>query len=65
VLAEREAPAIVVSNEVGLGIVPINALARGYRDTLGRVNAEFADRAERALFVVAGKVLPLEEPSSA
>jgi adenosyl cobinamide kinase/adenosyl cobinamide phosphate guanylyltransferase len=60
-LAKREVPAVVVSNEVGLGIVPMNALARRYRDTLGRVNATFVDAAERAYFVVAGKALALED----
>jgi adenosyl cobinamide kinase/adenosyl cobinamide phosphate guanylyltransferase len=60
-LADREVPAVVVSNEVGLGIVPMNALARRYRDTLGRVNATFVDAAERAYFVVAGKALALED----
>jgi adenosyl cobinamide kinase/adenosyl cobinamide phosphate guanylyltransferase len=60
-LADREVPAVVVSNEVGLGIVPMNALARRYRDTLGRVNATFVDAAERAYFVVAGKALVLED----
>jgi adenosyl cobinamide kinase/adenosyl cobinamide phosphate guanylyltransferase len=60
-LAKREAPAVVVSNEVGLGIVPVNALARRYRDTLGRVNATFVAGAERAYLVVAGRALPLAE----
>ena len=58
-LAERAPPAVVVSNEVGLGIVPVNALARRYRDTLGRVNAAFADASSRAYFVVAGRALLL------
>ena len=61
ILARRPAPSVVVSNEVGLGIVPANALARTYRDVLGRVNASFAAEAERSLFVVAGRGLPLEE----
>jgi adenosyl cobinamide kinase/adenosyl cobinamide phosphate guanylyltransferase len=60
-LTKREAPAVVVTNEVGLGIVPVNALARRYRDTLGRVNATFVGEAERAYFVVAGKALALED----
>jgi adenosylcobinamide kinase / adenosylcobinamide-phosphate guanylyltransferase len=60
-LAKRDAPAVVVSNEVGLGIVPVNALARRYRDTLGRVNAIFVGEAGRAYFVVAGKALTLED----
>ena len=60
-LAKRAAPAVVVSNEVGLGIVPVNALARRYRDTLGRVNAAFVSEADHAYFVVAGKALALED----
>jgi adenosylcobinamide kinase/adenosylcobinamide-phosphate guanylyltransferase len=61
VLAIRDAPSVAVSNEVGLGIVPLNALARRYRDTLGRVNAAFVSAADRAYLVVAGKALPLED----
>jgi adenosyl cobinamide kinase/adenosyl cobinamide phosphate guanylyltransferase len=60
-LAKRDAPAVVVTNEVGLGIVPMNELARRYRDTLGRVNTAFVDEAERAFLVVAGRALPLED----
>jgi adenosyl cobinamide kinase/adenosyl cobinamide phosphate guanylyltransferase len=62
-LAEREPPSVVVSNEVGLGIVPVNELARRYRDVLGRVNVAFADRSTEAYFMVAGRALPLVEPS--
>jgi len=62
-LAKRDAPAVVVTNEVGLGIVPMHELARRYRDTLGRVNTAFVSEAERAFFVVAGKGLPLEDVS--
>jgi adenosylcobinamide kinase / adenosylcobinamide-phosphate guanylyltransferase len=65
VLAAREAPAVVVTNEVGLGIVPTNELARRYRDVLGRVNVAFVEAAGAAYFVVAGKALPLEEPTLA
>ncbi|HKN79884.1 MAG TPA: bifunctional adenosylcobinamide kinase/adenosylcobinamide-phosphate guanylyltransferase [Actinomycetota bacterium] len=61
ILAARPASSVVVSNEVGLGIVPANVLARTYRDVLGRVNASFAAEASRSLFVVAGRGLPLEE----
>jgi adenosyl cobinamide kinase/adenosyl cobinamide phosphate guanylyltransferase len=55
----RRGATLVVTNEVGLGIVPANSLARQYRDVLGRVNLTFALAADRALFVVAGMVLPL------
>lgn len=60
-LAKRDASSVVVSNEVGLGIVPIHELARRYRDTLGRVNAAFVSEAERAYLMVAGRALSLEE----
>lgn len=58
--ADRPGLTLVVSNEVGLGIVPDNALARRYRDILGRVNATFAAAAERAYLLVAGRLLALE-----
>lgn len=60
-LARRETSSVVVTNEVGLGIVPMHELARRYRDTLGRVNAAFVSEAERAYLMVAGRALPLEE----
>ena len=50
---------IAVTNEVGLGIVPVNELARAYRDDLGRVNAAWVEAADEAYFVVAGKTLRL------
>jgi adenosyl cobinamide kinase/adenosyl cobinamide phosphate guanylyltransferase len=51
---------VVVTNEVGLGIVPATPLGRRYRDVLGRVNAAFAGVADEALLVVAGRTLRLE-----
>jgi adenosylcobinamide kinase / adenosylcobinamide-phosphate guanylyltransferase len=57
---ERDSPTVVVTNEVGLGIVPATPLGRRYRDVLGRVNAVFAAQAEEAVFVVAGRRLRLE-----
>jgi adenosylcobyric acid synthase len=50
---------VVVSNEVGLGIVPANELGRAFRDALGTVNATFAGAAERAVLMVAGRALEL------
>jgi adenosylcobinamide kinase/adenosylcobinamide-phosphate guanylyltransferase len=61
--AMRERPSVVVTNEVGSGIVPVNALARRFADVLGRVNAIWAEAADRVLLVVAGRVLPLEQVS--
>jgi len=57
--ALRSRHGVVVSNEVGLGIVPANELARIYRDVLGGVNAAFAAAAERSLFMVAGRATEL------
>jgi adenosyl cobinamide kinase/adenosyl cobinamide phosphate guanylyltransferase len=58
--AARPGMTIAVSNEVGLGVVPVSALGRRYRDVLGRVNASWADAADRALLVVAGRTLELD-----
>jgi adenosylcobinamide kinase/adenosylcobinamide-phosphate guanylyltransferase len=49
---------IVVTNEVGLGIVPANPLARLFRDLLGRANAALAQEADLVYLMVSG--LPLE-----
>jgi adenosylcobinamide kinase/adenosylcobinamide-phosphate guanylyltransferase len=57
--AARSALTIAGPNEVGRGIVPANALARTYRDELGRVNAAWVAAADEAYFVVAGRMLPL------
>jgi adenosyl cobinamide kinase/adenosyl cobinamide phosphate guanylyltransferase len=60
VAAARAGLTIAVTNEVGLGIVPDNPLARSYRDLLGRVNAIWADAAAEAYLVVAGRALALD-----
>jgi adenosylcobinamide kinase / adenosylcobinamide-phosphate guanylyltransferase len=53
--AAREPLTIAVSNEVGLGIVPMEPLARAYRDLLGSVNRIWVDASAEARFVVAGR----------
>jgi adenosylcobinamide kinase / adenosylcobinamide-phosphate guanylyltransferase len=58
-VASREALTLVVSNEVGLGLVPETPLGRRYRDVLGRVNAIFAEAASEPLLVVAGRKVRL------
>lgn len=45
---------ILVSNEVGSGIVPDNALARRFRDFQGRLNQRMASQTDRVVLVVAG-----------
>lgn len=56
-LDRRPGRLCVVTNEVGSGIVPANALARRFRDLAGRLNQEVAARADEAFLVVSG--LPL------
>ena len=54
VLAQTKVPIVLVSNEVGAGIVPDNALARSFRDAQGRLNQQVAARAHRVVLMVAG-----------
>ena len=55
----REGPAsfVVVSNEVGMGLVPEYPLGRLYRDCLGRANQQVAAQADRVYYLVAGLAL--------
>lgn len=55
--AAAPGPVVLVSNEVGLGIVPDNALARRFRDEAGRLHQRMAALADRVVLTVAG--LPL------
>src|SRR6185437_9252869 len=52
---------LLVANEVGLGIVPDNALARTFRDHAGRLNQRVAAQAQRVVLVAAGLPLVLKE----
>ncbi len=54
VLAGLAGPVVLVSNEVGGGIVPENALARRFRDEAGQLNQAVAAAADRVYLVVAG-----------
>ncbi len=58
-LAGRRERGYVVSNEVGSGIVPADAMSRGFRDLLGSVNHRMAQRADAAYLCVAGMLVPL------
>ncbi len=58
-LAAHEGTTVVVTNEVGDGVVPDNALARRFRDTLGLVNQVFVEHAHHAYLCVAGRALSL------
>ena len=58
-LAGCAGDAVVVSNEVGLGVVPPTASGRLFRDLLGRLNAGVAEACDHLAYVVAGRVLDL------
>jgi adenosylcobinamide kinase/adenosylcobinamide-phosphate guanylyltransferase len=53
-------PAILISNEVGLGIVPDHKLGREFRDWQGRANREIAEACNAAVFIAAGLPVPLK-----
>lgn len=53
-LKKKTSRAIIVSNEVGLGIVPQNKLGREFRDLAGRVNQIFATGADEVFFMASG-----------
>lgn len=52
---------LLVSNEVGQGIVPANPLARRFRDEAGRLHQKIANRCDRVLFIIAGLPLILKD----
>ncbi len=61
-LANRMAPTVIVSEEVGLAVHPTSELGRRYVDVLGMLNQQVAAVADRVLLVVAGRVLELSSP---
>jgi adenosylcobinamide kinase/adenosylcobinamide-phosphate guanylyltransferase len=61
-LAAASAPLVLVSNEVGLGLVPETKLGRDFRDAQGRLNAEVAALAGHVVFMAAGLPLVLKQP---
>jgi adenosylcobinamide kinase/adenosylcobinamide-phosphate guanylyltransferase len=59
-VTQAAGPVLLVANEVGLGIVPDNALARRFRDAAGRLNQAIAAAAEEVQFIAAGLPLRLK-----
>lgn len=54
-------PLVLVSNEVGLGLVPETPLGRAFRDHAGRLNQTIARKADRVVFIAAGLPLILKD----
>jgi adenosylcobinamide kinase/adenosylcobinamide-phosphate guanylyltransferase len=61
-LSAAKSPVVVVTNEVGLGIVPESKLGRDFRDAQGRLNAEVAALADHVVFMAAGLPLIMKQP---
>ncbi|MBK8435469.1 MAG: bifunctional adenosylcobinamide kinase/adenosylcobinamide-phosphate guanylyltransferase [Austwickia sp.] len=61
-LQNTDVEVVFVSNEVGSGVVPATASGRLFRDLLGRLNAQVAAACDRAVLIVAGRVIELPAP---
>jgi adenosylcobinamide kinase / adenosylcobinamide-phosphate guanylyltransferase len=65
VARDRNLTLILVSNEVGMGVVPATSLGRHYRDTLGRVNQAVGSTADSLILMVAGLAVDLRQLTDA
>lgn len=64
-LGSAQGDIILVSNEVGLGVVPMGAISRAFVDEAGRLNQAVAAQCEHAVFVAAGLPMTLKAPVGA
>jgi len=62
-LVALSGPVVLVSNEVGLGVIPDNALARAFIDHAGRLHQVLGEAAQSVRFLAAGQVLHLKTPA--
>ncbi|MEK9672173.1 MAG: bifunctional adenosylcobinamide kinase/adenosylcobinamide-phosphate guanylyltransferase [Rhodospirillaceae bacterium] len=60
-LGDSPGPVVIVSNEVGLGVIPMNAMAREFADHAGRANQRLARAADRVLLSLAGLYIALKD----
>ena len=64
-LAAHDGPVVVVSDEIGLGLVPVDASSRAFRDLLGIAHQRLVADSDEAWFMVAGRAIRLVEPVAA
>jgi adenosylcobinamide kinase/adenosylcobinamide-phosphate guanylyltransferase len=62
-IADHDGPVVVVSDEIGLGLVPLDPLGRAFRDLLGIAHQRLVARSDEAWFMIAGR--PIELPRQA
>jgi len=58
----HDGPVVVVSDEIGLGLVPLEPLSRAFRDLLGIAHQRLVERSDEAWFMIAGRPLALVAP---
>lgn len=61
-IADHDGPVVVVSDEIGLGLVPLDPLGRAFRDLLGIAHQRLVAQSDEAWFMVAGRALALQPP---
>jgi adenosylcobinamide kinase/adenosylcobinamide-phosphate guanylyltransferase len=62
-IAGHDGPVVVVSDEIGLGLVPLDPLGRAFRDLLGMAHQRLVAQSDEAWFVVAGRAIALLPPA--
>jgi adenosylcobinamide kinase/adenosylcobinamide-phosphate guanylyltransferase len=58
-IEDHDGPVVVVSDEIGLGLVPLDPLGRAFRDLLGVAHQRLVARSDEAWFMVAGRAIAL------